>query len=34
MRLLGCERILSEDPGAGQDYGGIAVVNPFEAPLS
>jgi len=28
-RLLGCDQVLSEDLGAGQDYGGIRVVNPF-----
>jgi predicted nucleic acid-binding protein len=28
-RLLGCDTVLSEDLGHGQDYAGITVVNPF-----
>jgi predicted nucleic acid-binding protein len=28
-RLLGCAELLSEDLSAGQDYGGVRVVNPF-----
>lgn len=28
-RSLGCEVLLSEDLGHGQDYGGVRVVNPF-----
>jgi predicted nucleic acid-binding protein len=28
-RALGCREVLSEDLGAGQDYGGVRVVNPF-----
>ena len=28
-RALGCEVVLSEDLSDGQDYGGIAVENPF-----
>ena len=28
-RLQGCEILLSEDLGAGQNYGGVRVVNPF-----
>jgi predicted nucleic acid-binding protein len=28
-RALGCETVLSEDLSAGQDYGGVRVVNPF-----
>ena len=30
-RALGCTTVLSEDLTAGQDYGGIAVDNPFAA---
>ena len=26
---LGCGAVLSEDLSAGQDYGGVRVVNPF-----
>lgn len=29
-RALGCSEVLSEDLSAGQDYGGVAVVNPFD----
>lgn len=28
-RSLGCETVLSEDLGDGQDYGGVRVENPF-----
>jgi predicted nucleic acid-binding protein len=28
-RALGCETVLSEDLGDGQDYGGVRVENPF-----
>jgi predicted nucleic acid-binding protein len=28
-RLLGCREVLSEDLGAGQDYAGVHIVNPF-----
>ena len=28
-RATGCRQVLSEDLNAGQDYGGIQVVNPF-----
>jgi predicted nucleic acid-binding protein len=28
-RAMGCEEVLSEDLGDGQDYAGIRVVNPF-----
>ncbi|MEX2176690.1 MAG: PIN domain-containing protein [Pirellulaceae bacterium] len=28
-RALGCREVLSEDLNAGQDYGGLTVVNPF-----
>lgn len=28
-RLLGCREVLSEDLNAGQDYGGVRVLNPF-----
>jgi len=28
-RLQGCRELLSEDLAAGQDYGGVRVVNPF-----
>lgn len=28
-RTLGCEVVLSEDLGDGQDYGGVRVENPF-----
>ncbi len=30
-RQLGCSAVFSEDLNAGQDYDGIAVVNPFAA---
>jgi predicted nucleic acid-binding protein len=30
-RSLGCEVVLSEDLGDGQDYGGVRVENPFGA---
>lgn len=30
-RSLGCEIVLSEDLGDGQDYGGVRVQNPFGA---
>ena len=30
-RLSGCVRVLSEDLNAGQDYDGVAVINPFAA---
>jgi predicted nucleic acid-binding protein len=30
-RALGCEAVLSEDLGDGQEYGGIRVENPFRA---
>lgn len=30
-RLAGCATVLSEDLNAGQDYGGVRVVNPFVA---
>lgn len=29
-RSLGCETVLSEDLGDGQDYGGVQVQNPFQ----
>lgn len=29
-RGLGCETVLSEDLGSGQDYGGVRVENPFQ----
>jgi predicted nucleic acid-binding protein len=28
-RALGCEVVLSEDLGDGQDYGGVVIENPF-----
>jgi len=28
-RSLGCDRVLSEDLGEGQDYDGVLVTNPF-----
>jgi len=28
-RILGCDQLLSEDLSHGQDYNGVAVVNPF-----
>ncbi len=28
-RIMGCEVVFSEDMNAGQDYGGVRVVNPF-----
>lgn len=28
-RAMGCDSVLSEDLGDGQDYGGVRVVNPF-----
>ncbi len=28
-RALGCDRVLSEDLGDGQDYDGVLVTNPF-----
>jgi len=28
-RAMGCEEVLSEDLGDGQDYAGIRVINPF-----
>ena len=28
-RMSGCTEVLSEDMNAGQDYGGVRVVNPF-----
>ena len=28
-RMTGCTEVLSEDMNAGQDYGGVRVVNPF-----
>ncbi len=28
-RLQGCTEVISEDLGAGRDYGGVLVVNPF-----
>ena len=28
-RTLGCKEVLSEDLNAGQNYGGVRVVNPF-----
>ena len=28
-RMAGCRQILSEDLNAGQDYGGLTVINPF-----
>lgn len=31
-RQAGCKRVLSEDLGDGQIYGGIAVENPFASP--
>lgn len=31
-RQAGCKRVLSEDLGAGQVYGGITVENPFAPP--
>lgn len=30
-RSLGCDTVLSEDLSDGQDYGGVAVQNPFSA---
>lgn len=30
-RSLGCDTVLSEDLGDGQDYGGVRVENPFRA---
>ena len=30
-RLAGCPTVFSEDLGAGQDYGGVRVENPFAA---
>ncbi len=30
-RAQGCEIVLSEDLGDGQDYGGVRVLNPFAA---
>ena len=30
-RSLGCDAVYSEDMSAGQDYGGLTVVNPFAA---
>jgi predicted nucleic acid-binding protein len=30
-RSLGCEVVLSEDLGDGQDYGGVRVENPFRS---
>ena len=30
-RLSGCREVISEDMNAGQDYGGVTVVNPFAA---
>jgi predicted nucleic acid-binding protein len=30
-RLLGCEVVLSEDLGDGQDYAGVRVQNPFRS---
>lgn len=30
-RALGCTEVLSEDMNAGQNYGGVRVVNPFLA---
>lgn len=30
-RLAGCKEVYSEDLGAGQDYGGVVVANPFSA---
>jgi predicted nucleic acid-binding protein len=31
-RMLGCAELLSEDLSAGQDFGGLRVVNPFSGP--
>ena len=31
-RMLGCDELLSEDLSAGQDFGGLRVVNPFSGP--
>jgi predicted nucleic acid-binding protein len=31
-RLLGCEVVLSEDLSDSQDYAGVRIVNPFDAP--
>lgn len=28
-RMLGCREVLSEDFSAGQEYGGVRIVNPF-----
>ena len=28
-RVMGCEEVLSEDLGDGQDYAGVRVINPF-----
>ena len=28
-RSLGCDAVYSEDLSAGQDYGGLRVINPF-----
>ncbi len=33
-RRMGCTAIYSEDLSAGQDYGGVTVINPFTATLS
>lgn len=30
-RSLGCDAVYSEDMSAGQDYGGLTVLNPFAA---
>ena len=29
-RSLGCDAVYSEDLSAGQDYGGLRVINPFQ----
>jgi predicted nucleic acid-binding protein len=31
-RMLGCAELLSEDLSAGQDFGGLRVVNPYSGP--
>jgi predicted nucleic acid-binding protein len=32
-KALGCRAVLSEDLNAGQDYGGVYVINPFVHPI-
>ncbi len=33
-KTLGCSTVYSEDFNAGQDYGGVQVINPFTEVLS